>query len=79
VVLVGSILLIQVPDIWLDSVLIMLSFSVLARPELTLRQNKHVLRASRGPTKICQQGNLFNQPGIRLKSTPKLFLIYRKN
>jgi hypothetical protein len=41
-------------------------------PGLTLRQNKHVFMASRGkgaPQKL--QGNLFYQPYIRLKNTPK--------
>jgi len=44
------------------------------RAGLTLRQNKHVVRASRGKagtTKIRPQGNLFYQPDIRLKNTPK--------
>ena len=42
---------------------------------LTHRQNKHVLRASRGKggtTKFRSQGNLFYQPDIRLKNTPKI-------
>ena len=45
---------------------------VMSRPGLTLRQNKHVLRTSRGTTKIRPQGNLFYQPDIRLKNTPKI-------
>ena len=42
---------------------------------LTLRQNKHVLRASRGKggtTKFRPQGNSFYQPDIRPKNTPKI-------
>ena len=42
---------------------------------LTLRQNKHVFRASRGKggtTKIGPQGSLFYQPDIRLNNIPKM-------
>ena len=42
---------------------------------LTLRQRKHVFRASRGKestTQIGPQGSLFYQPNIRLNNTPKM-------
>jgi len=50
------------------------------RDGLNLRQNKHVLRASRDKRhhKNPTTRHLFNQPDIRLKNTPKI-KICRKN
>jgi hypothetical protein len=44
------------------------------RVGLTRRQNKHMrtsINGQGGTTKIRSQGNLFYQPGIKLKNTPK--------
>jgi hypothetical protein len=51
------------------------TYDAIFRPGLTLRQNNHVIRASRGkgaPQKSGLMAIYFYQPDIRLKNTPKI-------